>query len=112
MAGHSNGLSFPLSPVVKTRITLKMTLACLTGFGSSAFSAPLDVSASKEEQIKVHHAERPEIQNFPHAGFLEQPRRLTTRQNLAPIGRQLCTDGLGAHIRLQFERVREDFFIH
>lgn len=88
MAGHSNGLSFPLSPVVKTRITLKMTLACLTGFGSSAFSAPLDVSASKEEQIKVHHAERPEIQNFPHAGFLEQPRRLTTRQNLAPIGRQ------------------------
>jgi len=72
VAGRSKGLFPSLSPDVKIRITLKTTLACLAGFGSSAFSATPDVSASKEERIKVHHAERPEIQNFPHAGFLEQ----------------------------------------
>jgi len=41
-----------------------------------------------EEQVTVSGTSRPEIQNFPHAGPVGQPRRVTPLQNRPPHGTQ------------------------
>ncbi|MBS1094221.1 alginate export family protein [Gluconobacter wancherniae] len=69
-----------------------LRVICTTGFCmsfSEGYTAETPSSAAaSEERITVHHAERPAIQNFPRAGFIEQARRLTASQNIAPVGQQ------------------------
>ncbi|WP_051535895.1 hypothetical protein [Asaia platycodi] len=41
-----------------------------------------------DEHLTVNGTQRPEIQNYPHAGPVGQPRRVTPLQNKAPHGTQ------------------------
>lgn len=51
-------------------------------------TTPLTQPSTDEEWIKVPSVERPIIQDYPHAGVVGQPRRVTAKQNRAPNGHQ------------------------
>lgn len=67
----------------------------VAGLGSQAHAQtailktnPLEQPPADEEWIKVPSTERPIIQDYPHAGVVGQPRRITAKQNRAPNGHQ------------------------
>ncbi|MBS1071127.1 alginate export family protein [Gluconobacter cerinus] len=51
-------------------------------------TSPIESPPTEEEWIKVPSTERPIIQDYPHAGVVGQPRRITAKQNRAPNGHQ------------------------
>ncbi|WP_245528465.1 alginate export family protein [Gluconobacter morbifer] len=56
--------------------------------GPSSAQSSTSVSSSQEEWITVPSTDRPPVQNYPHAGFVGQPRRVTAKQNRSPKGHQ------------------------
>lgn len=61
------------------------SLALGTATAGAQTSLPPVVST---ESLTVQAPPRPEIQNFPHAGVVGQPRRVTAKQNRPPHGTQ------------------------
>lgn len=78
------------------RLTRLLLASLITSLGPaappSALAAagqrkPAGIMARTSESITARQPRRPGVQNFPHAGVIGQPRRVTTRQNTPPAGR-------------------------
>lgn len=63
-------------------------MAALAATPGQSAAADRRVVTNRVETVTVRQPHRPAVQTYPHAGVVDQPRRVTSGQNTAPSGRQ------------------------